>query len=75
MDKIVVGVDPSEAGAAALKWAVREAVSRQVPLEAVRAWSPSAYAMEYAAYVSFEVEPPEIVAAQQLADEQLKLAT
>lgn len=75
MDRIVVGVDPSEAGAAALQWAVREAVSRQVPLEAVRAWSPSAYAMEYAAYVSFEVEPPEIVAAQQLADEQLKLAT
>lgn len=74
MNRIVVGVDPSAAGVAALQWALREAVSRQVPLEAVRAWSPNGYAMEYAAYVSNEVEPQEVVAAQQLADEQLKLA-
>ena len=74
MNRIVVGVDPSATGAAALQWALGEAVSRQVPLVAVRAWSPSVYAMEYAAYVSYEVEPQEIVAAQQLADEQLKLA-
>ena len=74
MSRIVVGVDPSPAGVAALRWALREAVSRQVPLHAVRAWSPSNYALQYSAYVSSEVEPKGAVVAQELADEQLKLA-
>jgi len=74
MNRIIVGVDPGAAGVAALKWALREAVSRQVPLHAVRAWSPNAYGMEYATYVSYEVEPQEGFVAQALADEQLKLA-
>ncbi|MCW2714810.1 MAG: UspA domain protein [Frankiales bacterium] len=74
MNRIIVGVDAGPAGVAAMQWALREAVSRQVPLHAVRAWSPSAYAMEYSAYVSYEVEPQERFVAQALADEQLKLA-
>lgn len=38
MDGIVVGVDRSAASAAALEWAVSEAVRRGRPLTAVRAW-------------------------------------
>lgn len=75
MDRIVVGVDPSPAGIAALTWALREAVSRQVPVHAVRAWSPSVYAMQYTVYVSNEVGSQETVMAQQLADEQLRVVT
>lgn len=74
MHRIVVGVDPGAAGAAALQWAVREAVSRQLPLHAVRAWSPIAFAMEYVASVSYDVQAQEGALAQQIADEQLKLA-
>ena len=74
MNRIVVGVDPSAAGVAALQWALREAVSRQVPVHAVRAWTHSAYELEYATAVSYELEPQAILLAQQLADEQLKLA-
>jgi len=74
MNKIVVGVDPGAAGVAALQWALREAVSRQLPLHAVRAWSPNAYAMEYAASVSADVQAQEGAFAQRIADAQLKFA-
>lgn len=74
MSRIVVGVDPSPSGAAALEWALREAVSTGFCLQAVRAWSPSAYAMQAYAYASPDVEPMESARAQQEADEQLKLA-
>ena len=75
MDRIVVGVDASESGVAALRWALAEAVARRVPLLAVRAWSPTVWAGEYAV-ASIEVggDAFEQRAAQDLADEQLKLA-
>lgn len=74
MNEIVVGVDPGAAGVAALQWALREAVSRQLPLRAVRAWSLNAYAMEYAVAASADVQAQEGAFAQQIAEEQLKFA-
>ncbi|CAN5218128.1 hypothetical protein BH24ACT10_BH24ACT10_09410 [soil metagenome] len=71
MNKIVVGVDPSPSGAAALGWALREAVATSASLHAVRAWSPSAYAMEAYACASSDVVPVEAASAQREADEQL----
>lgn len=75
MSRIVVGVDPSPSGAAALEWALREAVSTGASLHAIRAWTPSAYAMEAYAYGAPDVEFVESNQAQHEADEQLKLAT
>jgi len=72
--RIVVGVDPSPSGAAALDWALREAVSTGASLHAVRAWTPNAYAMEAYAYAAGDIEPMELARAQLEADEQLKLA-
>jgi len=74
MSRIVVGIDPSPSGAAALEWALREAVATGVALHAVRAWSPSAYAMEAYVYASPDVAPMESAKAQAEADDQLKLA-
>lgn len=74
MNRIVVGVDPSPSGAAALDWALREAVSTGATVHAVRAWNLSAYAMEGYMYASPDVEPMESTRAQLEADEQLKLA-
>jgi nucleotide-binding universal stress UspA family protein len=49
MRQIVVGVDGSEGGRAALRWAVREAHLRGCPLEAVSVWSfPVAAGFPYA---------------------------
>ena len=73
--RIVVGVDPSPSGTAALEWAMREAVSTGASLHAIRAWSPSASAMEAYAYGAPDVELVESDQAQREADEQLKLAT
>lgn len=73
--RVVVGVAPDEAGGAALHWALTEAVSRAVPLTAVRTWSPSVYAMGYTGvYASGEADLLGSSDAQQIADEQLKLA-
>jgi nucleotide-binding universal stress UspA family protein len=73
--RIVVGVDPSPSGTAALEWAMREAVSTGAALHAVRAWTPTAYAMEAYAYGAPDVELIESDQAQLAADEQLKLVT
>jgi nucleotide-binding universal stress UspA family protein len=70
----VVGVDPSPSGAAALQWALHEAVVTDASVLAVRAWSPNAYAMEAYLYAPPEAEPIEAATAQLEADEQLKLA-
>ena len=75
MDRIVVGVDTSASGAAAVRWALTEAVSLRVPLLAVRAWSPTVWAEGYAvAPLGVGGDAPEQQAAQDLADEQLSLA-
>ena len=44
--KIVVGFDGSDGSTAALHWAVREAILRNVDLEAVRAWTPGEFGTE-----------------------------
>jgi nucleotide-binding universal stress UspA family protein len=73
MNRIVVGVDPSPSGTAALEWALQEAVSTGASLHAVRTWTYNAYAAEAYMYAS-AVDPSESTAAQLEADEQLKLA-
>jgi nucleotide-binding universal stress UspA family protein len=74
MSRIVVGVDPSPSGTAALEWAMREAVSTSASLHAVRAWNPAAYAMEAYAYAADIIDPIESAQAQLGTDQQLQLA-
>ena len=75
MDKIVVGVDAGVAGVAAIEWALTEAVRWGVPLTAVRAWSPSFAGMDYAGVLATGAGTPlENADAQDLADDQLKVA-
>ena len=38
---IVVGVDGSPTSGPALRWAIREAATRGVPIQLVSAWNPS----------------------------------
>lgn len=75
MTRIVVGVDGSAAGIAALDWALRESVARAVPLLAVRAWLSPAFGHYYpegSDLVGHESEAS--LAAQHLAEEQVKVA-
>ena len=73
MARIVVGVDPSPAGRAAMRWALREALAAGAPLRAVRAWSTPAFGRYYPPGSPLaDREPEACVEAQQLADEQLK---
>jgi nucleotide-binding universal stress UspA family protein len=72
---IVVGIDPSPSGTAALEWALREAVSTGASLHAIRAWTYSPYAAEAYIYAPPVADPAESTTAQLEADEQLKLAT
>lgn len=74
MNRVVVGVDASPSGVAALHWATEEAVRRGAALLAVRAWSYNAYAAEAYMYASDGGGQLESTAAQLEADEQLKLA-
>lgn len=69
---IVVGVKADGAGAAALRWAVREACVRQLPLTAVRAWMPTAV-HAYGA-IGMLVPGGDGLEAETLAAEQLKRA-
>jgi nucleotide-binding universal stress UspA family protein len=72
---IVVGVDASPAGDAALRWALREAAARRLPLTAVRAWVNPAIGVAYPVGALVEEMSGEAAdAAQRLADERLKLA-
>lgn len=75
MSRIVVGVDGSAAGRAALDWALRECVHTGATLLAVRAWLAPAFGHYYPEGSPLaEHESEASVAAQQLAEEQLKLA-
>lgn len=74
MNRIVVGVDPSPSGAAALDWALREAVSTGSSLLAVRAWMPGPYAMQAYVQAAHNADTTAAAQAQLDADEQLKLA-
>lgn len=61
MARIVVGVDGSKCGAAALRWAVDEAVHRDAVVEAVNAWHLP-YVEGYP-YTTSQLEPGEFEAA------------
>ncbi len=75
MTRIVVGVDASPAGAQALEWAVREAIARDLPLVAVRAWLPPSFGLYYPAGSELAGHVPDAcTTAEQVAAEQLKLA-
>ncbi len=75
MARIVVGVDPSPAGQAAMRWALREALAGGLPLKALRAWLTPAFGRYYPPGSPLADRDPEAcVEAQQLADEQLKHA-
>lgn len=74
MSTIVVGVDPSPCGAAALDWALTEAVATGASLLAVQAWALRAYAVEAFMNASPQVDAVEAIQVQLEADEQLKLA-
>lgn len=75
MTRIVVGVDVSPAGAKALEWAVREAVARDLPLVAARAWLPPSIGMYYPAGSELAAHVPDACTdAEHVAAEQLKLA-
>ena len=75
MSRIVVGVDGSAAGRAALDWALRECLARGASLLAVRAWLTPAFGHYYPEGSALaEHESEACVAAQHLAEEQLKLA-
>lgn len=63
MERIVVGVDGSDASRSAVEWAVREARLRGVEVDAVHAWSYPAYG-----YNSPFATPPMIAPDELQAD-------
>lgn len=74
MTRIVVGVEPTPEGRRALDLALAEAVSRRLPLTAVRAWAPSTLASYPAGALTLPVTD-EAAQAQALAGDELKRAT
>lgn len=75
MSRILVGVDSSAAGRAALDWALRECIARGAPLTAVRAWLSPSFGHYYPEGSELEEHPSyALTAAQAFAEEQLKLA-
>lgn len=70
---IVVGVDRSAAGRAAMRWALREALAGGASLTAVRARQMPAAGSSYVPGGLLPgVDPKACAEAQQLADEQLE---
>jgi nucleotide-binding universal stress UspA family protein len=75
MASVVVGVDPSSAGQAALRFALREALVRGTELVAVRTWTPPAFTMTYpVASVVTALEDDQAAEARTVVEDQLKLA-
>ena len=75
MQEIVVGVDATAAGRAALLWALREAVARHVPLTAVHTWLLPVYGFTYPGLGSMpDVGPATARNAQDLVDDLVKQA-
>ena len=75
MSRIVVGVDGTAAGRAALDWALRESVARRLPLLAVRAWLSPAFGHYYPEGSDLAGHESEAGHEAQLqAEEQVKLA-
>lgn len=61
--RVVVGVDDSSHAAAALRWALREAVLRKATLEVVHAWQPPMSALPFGATLAISTDDAEIDAA------------
>jgi nucleotide-binding universal stress UspA family protein len=76
MHGIVVGIDRSAAGVAALDWALSQAVQRGVALTAVRAWSVPPYTVYYPVGTALsDMDAEAQHAALDLAEEMVKEAT
>lgn len=58
--RIVVGVDDSAHAAAALRWALREAVLRKATLEVVYAWQAPVAALPFGATLSLTTDEAEL---------------
>lgn len=75
MHGIVVGVSDSATGAAALDWALQQAVLRQVPLTAVRAWEIPAYGPYYSVGAALRSTSPDFeLTEQRIAQDALDAA-
>jgi nucleotide-binding universal stress UspA family protein len=73
--RIVVGVDDSPHAAAALRWALREAVLRQATLEVVHAWQLPMAALPFGATFLVPVDEGEIDAAARTEVDKIVDAT
>ena len=58
--RIVVGVDDSVHARSALRWALREAVVRQVAVEAVHVWQPPLASLPFGATLPLSVDEGQI---------------
>jgi nucleotide-binding universal stress UspA family protein len=75
MQGIVVGVSPSTAGAAALDWALGQAVLRGVPVAAVRAWDIPSSGPYYSVGTALRTTSPDFEATElQIARDALSQA-
>ena len=75
MRGIVVGVSDSATGAAALDWALQQAVLRQVPLTAVRAWEIPSYGPYYSVGAALRSTSPDFeLTEQRIAQDALDAA-
>lgn len=72
--RIVVGVDDSEPAAAALRWAVDEAVLRGAALEVVHAWAPPVSALPFGATLVVPVDEAAVDAAARTELDQMVAA-
>lgn len=71
----MVGVSASAAGAAALGWALEQALLRQVPLTAVRAWDIPSYGPYYSVGSALRSTSPDFEPSElQIAQDALKQA-
>jgi nucleotide-binding universal stress UspA family protein len=69
--RIVVGVDDSEQAAAALRWALAEAVLRHATVEVVHAWSPPVSALPFGATLHLRANEGEIDALARASVDEL----
>ncbi len=71
MDHILVGIDGTDAGDAALRWSLAEAAARDVDLVAVHAWRPPVETEFSWAEPSFKTESDSVIHAELVIEEAL----
>lgn len=71
MDHILVGIDGTDAGDAALRWSLDEAATRHVDLVAVHAWRPPVDADFSWADPSLKTESDSVIQAELVIEEAL----